>query len=86
MLLTGRKPDHIAWPDFLDWAAPTLSQPEVGRDDQRLTEWMCMPGGAGTRLERDACATNMCRFGCLEQRVNADSACKIFGQPFAGGL
>src|SRR5947208_3999025 len=24
MLLTGRKPDHIAWPNFLDRTVPTL--------------------------------------------------------------
>ena len=84
MLLARRKPDHIARPDFFDRAAPTLSQPEAGRDDQRLTEWMCMPGGAGTRLERDACATNTCRFGCLEQRINANCAGKIFGRSLCG--
>src|SRR5207302_2170612 len=55
MFLARRKPDHIAWPNFLDWTAPALSPAKAGRDDQSLTEWMCMPGGAGTRLERDAC-------------------------------
>ena len=72
MLLTGRKPDHIAWPDFLDRAALTLRPAESGRDDQRLTEWMRMPGGARTRLERDARATNTGWFGCFEQRINAN--------------
>jgi hypothetical protein len=48
MLFTGREPDYITWPDFLDRAATTLNPPKAGRDDQRLTEWMCMPGGAGT--------------------------------------
>ena len=47
MLFTRHKPDHIARPDFLDRAAPTLNPPKAGREDQRLTEWMCMPGGAG---------------------------------------
>src|SRR4030095_11956995 len=86
MLLTRRKPDHIAWPDFLDRAAPTLRQPKTGGHDQRLTEWMCMPGGAGTRLERDTRATNTCGFGCLEQRVNSDSAGKIFSRSLGGTL
>src|SRR6476659_7682389 len=58
MLLTGRKPDHIARANFLDRSAPTLRPPKTGRDDQRLTEWMRMPGSARTGLERDTCATN----------------------------
>ena len=66
MLLTGRKPDHIARPNFLDRTALTLRPAESGGDDQRLTEWMRMPGSARTRLERDACATNTRRFGWLE--------------------
>src|SRR5205823_4902118 len=70
-------------PNFLDRATPTLRPSKAGRDNQRLTEWMRMPGGASTRLERDACASHACRIGCLEQRVNAYGAGKIFGRPFA---
>ena len=66
MLLTGREPDHIAWPNFLDRTAPTLRPSEAGRDDQRLTEWMRVPCGASTRLERDACAANTRWFWRLE--------------------
>src|SRR5438876_6076530 len=66
MFFARREPYYIARPNFLNRAAPTLNPPKAGRDDQRLTEWMCMPGGAGTRLERDACTTNTRRFGCLE--------------------
>jgi hypothetical protein len=66
VLFTRRKPNDITWPDFLDRAAPTLNPANAGRDDQRLTERMCMPGGAGTRLERDARATNTCRFRRFE--------------------
>src|SRR6266446_6494926 len=47
---------------------------------------MCMPGGAGTRLERDARATNTCRSRRLKQRVNPHPAGKIFGRPFTGTL
>src|SRR5207249_7789933 len=61
MLLVRRKPDHITRPDFLDRPAPTLRPPNARRDDQRLTEWMRVPCGASTRLERDACAANTCR-------------------------
>src|SRR5437867_8617040 len=55
MLLAGRKPDHIAWPDFVDRAALALNPAKPRRDDQRLTEWMCMPGGTGARFEGDIC-------------------------------
>src|SRR5438876_621099 len=65
---------------------PTLDPSKAERDDQRLTEWMCMPRGAGTWLERDACATNTCRFGCLEQRINANCAGKIFSRTLGGIL
>src|SRR5439155_2366099 len=43
MLFVRRKPDDIARPDFLDRPAPTLRPSKARRDDQRLTEWMCMP-------------------------------------------
>src|SRR5437016_14153153 len=47
---------------------------------------MRVPGGASTRIERDACATNTCRFGCLEQRVNPNCPGKIFGRSLSGTL
>jgi hypothetical protein len=59
MLFALGKPDHIARVNRFNYSAPMLRPPKAGRNDQRLTEWMCMPGGAGTRLERDACATNI---------------------------
>jgi hypothetical protein len=37
MLLTSRKPDHVAGPDFLDRATPPLHPPETERNDQGLT-------------------------------------------------
>src|SRR5919206_3491595 len=33
MLLAGRKPDHVAGPDFLDGSALALRPPTAGRDD-----------------------------------------------------
>jgi hypothetical protein len=74
MLLTGRKPDHVARPDFLDRATPPLHPPETERNDQRLTEWMCMSCGAGTRFERNARCTGTCRFMRFEEWVNANCA------------
>src|SRR5881227_3284781 len=70
MLLVRRKPDHIARPDFFDRSAPTLRPSEAGRDDQRLTKWMCMPRSACTRLERDVCTTHTCRLWSFKQRIN----------------
>jgi len=66
MLLVRRKPDHIACPDFFNWFALALRPTDTGRDDQRLTQWMCMPGGTRARLKRDACATHTCWFRRLE--------------------
>jgi hypothetical protein len=86
MLLVRRKPNHIAWPDFLDRAAATLRPAKTGRNDQRLTEWMCMPGGASTRPERDACTGHACRFGRLEQRVNSNPTRKPISWPFVRRL
>src|ERR1700730_4239806 len=86
MLLTGRKPDHVTWPDFLHRAAPTLHPPETGRDNQRLTEWMRMPSGPSSRFECDVCATDACRVGRLEQGVNAHRSGEIVRGSLAGRL
>src|SRR5437899_10892254 len=86
MLLTRRKPDYIAWPDFLDRCAPTLRPTKARRDDQRLPEWMRMPGGARTRLECDARAANPRRLRRLKQRINSHIAGEILGRSFAGTL
>src|SRR6266508_6332740 len=77
MLQAGRKPDHITGPNFLDRPALALNPAAAGHDNQSLAERMRMPGGAGTRLEGDAAATNPCRIGRLEQRVHADRAGEI---------
>src|ERR1700692_369949 len=47
VLLTGREPDDIASPDFLSGAAFALHPAAAGGHDQRLTQWMRMPGGPG---------------------------------------
>jgi hypothetical protein len=70
MLFVRRKPDYITRPDLLNRSAFALRASKSGGDDQRLTKWMRMPGGASTRLERDACGTHPCRFRRLEQRIN----------------
>ena len=45
-------------PDFLNWSTLMLSPANTGRNNQRLTERVCMPGGARTGLECDARASN----------------------------
>src|SRR2546428_106107 len=81
-VLTRREPDHIARMDLFNGTAPALSPPKTRRDDQRLTEWMRMPGGACTRFERDARATNARRFRRLEQQVDANRAREPVRRPF----
>ena len=62
------------WGRAIIEAVPTR---ETRSDDPRLTEWMYMPAGAGTRLEGDACAIDTSRFARLERRINANCASKI---------
>src|ERR1700744_2060494 len=56
VLLTRREPDHIAAANFLDQAALALHAADPGGDDKGLTQWMGVPGRAGSGLERDTCA------------------------------
>ena len=86
MLFVRRKPDDIARMDFLDRPALTLRPAETRDDDQCLTEWMRMPRGSRTRLERNACAGHACRIGCLEQRINSDGTRKPIRWPFVRRL
>src|SRR5205809_7087397 len=86
MLLTGRKPDHVARPNFFHPPFPPLRPSKAGRNDQRLTQWMRMPGSAGTELKRDACATNACRFGRFEQRVTTNCPGNPIGRTLVGIL
>src|ERR1022692_5301941 len=86
MLLTGREPDHIARPDFLDRAAPTLRPAATGRHDEGLAERVGMPGCPGAGLEGDAGAENTRRRGRVEQRVNAHRTGEILCRSFAGRL
>jgi hypothetical protein len=85
MFLVRRKPDHIARADFLDRTSLTLRPTKTRHNDQRLTEWMRMPGGASTPLERHACATHTCRFR-FEQRINEHGPGEPIRWPFFGIL
>ena len=48
VLLARRKPDHIARPDFLDRSTLALRPTAAVGDDQRLAEWMRVPGSKVT--------------------------------------
>src|SRR5258708_17710744 len=71
VLLTGRKPDHIAGADFLDRPAPMLCPAATGGHHQGLTEWMRMPRRPRARLERYAGALNPCRIVCLRRGLHS---------------
>src|ERR1700731_2112182 len=86
MPLVRRKPDYVSGPNFFDRASPTLSTSTAGRHDQGLPQRMRVPRCSSTRLERDAGAANTCRFGSLEQRVNANCAGEPISWPFTGTL
>jgi hypothetical protein len=86
MLLVGREPNDVTWSDLLDRPTLTLNPATAGRDDQGLTQWMCVPCGAGTWLERDAGTGNPGWFRRREQAINAHPAGKIIFRAFAGWL
>src|SRR5262249_50824593 len=86
MLLAGREPDHIAGTDFFDRTVPSLRESVACRHDQRLSEWMRVPGRAGTGLERHTGADDACRVGGLDERINPDDAGEVFGWTLARGL
>ena len=48
MPFAGREPDDVAGADLLDRPAVPLNASTARRDDQRLPEWVRVPGGAST--------------------------------------
>ena len=77
VLLARRAPDHVARADLPHRPAPTLDEAAAGRDDQRLSEWMGVPGAPRARLEGDAAAVPAGRRGRLEERIDADVAGEV---------
>src|SRR6185312_16560940 len=74
MLQPWRKPDDVTWPNLLDRASLALHPPKTGCDDQRLPKRMCVPGGAGARLERHLGGADTSRIGRLAKGIDADGA------------
>src|SRR6266487_2352249 len=64
--------------DLFDGTSPALHEPAPGRHDERLTQWMGMPGRAGAGLERDPRTFRAPRRVCLEQRLDAHLADEPF--------
>jgi hypothetical protein len=56
VLLARREPDHVARMDLLDRAALPLDPAAAGRDDERLTQGVGMPGRPAPGLEGDGVA------------------------------
>src|SRR5882757_11081530 len=86
VLFTGREPDDVTGADLLDWSSVALGPTAAGDDNERLTEWMCVPRGSCARLERYAGALNECRIGCLEKWIDSDSTGEPVRRSFCGGL
>src|SRR5207247_5464145 len=51
VLFARRDPNHVTGADLLLRPAPSLHPAAAGRHDQRLSERVGVPGGAGTWLE-----------------------------------
>jgi hypothetical protein len=86
VLQSGREPDNVAGPDFLDWPVLALHPAQAGCDEQCLTEWVCVPRSTGAGLECNAAAGHPCRIARLEQGVNADRTGEIFPRSLTGRL
>src|SRR5262245_25000235 len=86
VFLAGRKGDDVAGANFLDWATLPLDPPAARRDNQGLTERMCMPGGAGTWFKGDARAANAPRIGRGEERVYPHRSSEVVLRSLARGL
>src|SRR5580698_378080 len=70
VLLARREPDHVTWPDFLHRSAFALCPAAASRDNESLTERMCVPCSPRTWLEGDASALNKRRIGRLKKRID----------------
>src|SRR6516225_1492579 len=86
VLFTRREPDDIAGADLLDRTAVALHPAAAESDDQRLSEWMRVPSGARTRLERYRGTADARWRGRLKRRVEPHGADEVFGWAFRRGL
>ena len=85
VLLAGRKPDHVARPNFLDRAALALCPATPSGDDESLAERMGVPCGPRAGLKRSAGVLNPCRIGCLKKRIDPHRASEPLCRPLPEG-
>jgi len=78
-----RDPDNIALIHFFNLSAPFLKPTPALGNDERLTQWVRMPGSTGAGFKRDGGAADPGGFGGLKRRINSDVAGKII---FRAGL
>src|SRR5436190_23634186 len=50
MFLPRLEPDHVSRPNVLDRTTPALGPAAASRHDQRLAQWVAVPGGASAWL------------------------------------
>src|SRR3954469_16384332 len=86
MFFARRKPDDVAGANFFDGTAFALGPTEAGDDDQRLAEWMGVPGGPGARLEGDAGSSGAGRRAWLEEWIDANCAREPISRAFCRRL
>jgi hypothetical protein len=86
VLLARREPDHIARPNFFDWAAFALCPTKTGGDDQSLAERVRMPRRASAGFKCDTCSTDASRRRCLKQGINSHRAGEPIGWSFGRRL
>ena len=79
VLFDGREPNDSAGPDLLDGSTFSLHPAAAGRDYERLTERMRVPGSSRARLEGHAGTAHERRIRCLKQRIDSYRA----GEPIA---
>src|SRR5690242_12659669 len=81
VLVARRAPDYIARPDLDDRLALALGPSAAGGDDQRLAEWVGMPGAAGAGLEGDVRGPGARRGRRTVERVDPNHAGEVGLRP-----
>src|SRR5205807_10662063 len=79
MLLAWGAPDDITGANDADRAAPALHETAASGDDQRLTQWVCVPVAARAGLERHVVAARAFRLRSLVERLSTLRAVRVVG-------
>jgi len=86
MLLSRRKPNHIARVNLLNRTALPLNPATARSHNQSLPQRMRMPRSTRSRFERNAGSTNERRIRRLKERVNPNCSGKPLCRTFARRL